>query len=84
MAKSKQKKIEIEQYYTLKDIVSGEWFGWATTFRTARIVVENDHKNKNILKALITDEGRQKRYHFKGSNIIKFIKMVEDGKLQLK
>ena len=64
----------------MQDIVTGKWIGWAKTFWSLRKVVDRDLKGKNILRAIITGEGRAKKYRFKGSNIIKFIERVGDGK----
>lgn len=79
----KEIKINPNDYYSMQDIVNARWFGWATTFWSVRKVVDGDLKNKNFLKAIITGEGRAKKYQFKGSNIIKFIKAVGEGKVRL-
>lgn len=76
-------KIQPIKYYTLQDIVRGGMFKWVTSFSAVRNVVEVDGKNKNILKCIVTGNGRGKKYHLKGENIIKFIKAVEDGKIRL-
>lgn len=76
-------KIESNEYYSMQDIVSAKWFGWATTFWSVRKTVDGDLKNKNILKAMITGTGRARKYQFKGSNIIKFIQAVGEGKVKL-
>lgn len=69
----KKAKIEIENWYTLQDIVKQKMFSWATSFWSVRKLVEFDGKHKNILQAKVTGNGRGKKYHFKGENIIKFI-----------
>lgn len=76
-------KIKEDNYYSMQQIVSGKFFAWATSFWSVRKVVESDLKKKNVLKAIITGDGRAKKYQFKGSNIIKFITEVETGKVQL-
>jgi hypothetical protein len=76
-------KIDPKGYYTLQDIVRGDFFPWARSFWSVRNAVALDSQGKNVLKALIQGEGRAKKYHFKGENIIRFVKAVEAGKVRL-
>ena len=76
-------KIEPNESYTMQDIVKNKMFIWATSFWSVRNFVALDKKNKNILKPLIVGKGRATKYHFKGENIIKFIKAVEAGEVRL-
>jgi len=76
-------KINPQDYYTLQDIVREKMFPWATSFWSARKFVALDKEKSNILKANITGDGRAKKYHFKGENILKFIKEFESGKIKL-
>ena len=79
----KKEKISRESWYTLQDIVKGKMFPWAHSFWSVRNVVKLDKEKNNILKATITGTGRGTKYHFQGENIIKFIKLVESGKVRL-
>jgi hypothetical protein len=73
-----------EEWYTMQDIVTQRMFAWCPpTFWSVRNVVNLDRQNSNILKATITGTGRATKYHFKGENIIKFIKLAESGKAKL-
>lgn len=81
--KSKKANIESDKWYTLKDLVEMKLFPWALTFPTARKMVQRDREKKNILKANIIGAGNTTRYHFKGENIIKFIKLIDEGKTQI-
>lgn len=78
------KKIQIEKWYTMQDMVTGKFIPWATSFWSMRKIVTTDKKGKNILQAVITGKGRGLKYHFKGENIIKFIGEVEAGNVRLK
>lgn len=74
------KKINPEQYYGLMEIVEKGFFPWCKNIKTVRNWVKRDQEEKNILKAIMQSTGRQSRYKIKGSNIIQFVKAVEDGK----
>lgn len=76
-------KIEPNSWYTMQDIVREKMFSWGTSFWSARKVVAQDKKSKNILKASVTGSGRGTKYHIKGENIIKFIKLFEAGEAGL-
>lgn len=76
-------KIKAEATYTMQDIVRDRMFPWATSFWSVRNFVKLDSDKTNILKPLIVGKGRATKYHFKGSNIIKFIDAVEAGKVRL-
>lgn len=76
-------KIESKEWYTLSDIVTGGMFPWVSSFWSVRNVVKLDAKNKNVLNAIVTGRGRGKKYRFKGENIIKFVKAIDDGKIRL-
>lgn len=76
-------KIDPKRWYTLQDIVREGMFTWVSSFWSVRNFVKLDAQGKNVLKANITGTGRGKKYHFKGENIIKFIKAFEDGKARM-
>ena len=78
-----KKQINAEGWYSLQDIQREQMFPWCSSFWSVRNVVALDRRNKNILKATIQGTGRATKYHFKGDNIIKFVKLVEDGTVQL-
>lgn len=67
-------KTDPKGWYTLQDIVRGKMFPWASSFWSVRNVVQIDSKGKNLLKPNITGKGRGTKYHFKGENIIRFVK----------
>lgn len=74
---TKDKKVTPENWYTMQDIVRDEMFPWHKSFWSVRKAVIADKANGNILQAVITGRSRGKKYHFKGENIIKFIKLIE-------
>lgn len=76
-------EVKESEFYTLQDIVKNKMFPWATSFWSVRNIVAKDRDSKNILKATITGEGKAKKYHFKGANIIRFVNGVGEGKIQL-
>lgn len=76
-------KINPGEWYSMQDIVSAKLFPWATSFWMVRSAVSADLKKDNILKAIIKGKGTGKKYHFKGENIIRFIKLIEAGKISL-
>ncbi len=76
-------KIKSEETYTLLDIVRSKMFPFARSFWSVRNLVALDQRSGNILKPLIVGTGRGTKYHFKGENIIKFIKAVDTGKVRL-
>lgn len=75
-------KIDAAEWYTLQDIVRLKLFPWASSFWSVRNVVAQDRILGNLLKATITGTGRGTKYHFKGSNIIKFINSIETGDIR--
>lgn len=76
-------KIESNKWYTLQDIVRDGMFPWVSSFQSVRKAVASDINGKNILKANVAGTGRGRKYHFKGENIISFIKAMEGGKVTL-
>lgn len=76
-------KIKPSEYYSLKDIVQYGMLPWYSSFEYVRKVVRKDYQNRNIMKAIITGEGTNRKYQIKGENIIKFINAVENGKVTL-
>lgn len=78
-----KKSVEPKAWYTLQDIVKHEMFPWAASFWSIRNIVAKDRKKDNLLKATITGKGRGTKYHFKGENIISFIRKFEAGKISL-
>jgi len=77
---NKKSKIEEGKWYTLKDILNSGLLP-CNTFYSLRKAVLIDKKGKNVLKTVITGDDMRKRYHFRGENIIKFIKEFEAGKV---
>lgn len=83
MTKELKSKIEANEWYTMQDLVKGRVFPWATSFWAVRNLVALDSRKKKVLAPVVTGTGRGTKYHFKGSNIIKFVKLIEDGKVRL-
>ena len=77
----KNKKIEPDKWYTLKEIVDQKLFYWCKSFVTYQKYIIEDKNANNFLKATITNKGRQTRYHIKGKNITKYLENVESGNI---
>lgn len=73
-----QTKINPESWYNLNDIFRFKMFPWAKSFSSVRKFVDQDRLGTNLLKVNIIGDGKGKKYHFKGENIIKFIKSFEN------
>lgn len=78
----KKEKIIPSKYYTLADIVRSQLL-YYTSFSKVRSIVETDLTTNNILKPIVNGMGRGKKYLFKGENIIKFVKGIETGMVNL-
>ena len=70
------------EYYTLADIVARRLF-YYTSFSRVRDIIEKDKASNNILNPIVNGKGRGKKYLFKGENIIKFVKGIETGMVNL-
>jgi hypothetical protein len=75
-------KIKPDEWYTLNDLVVMCVFPWISSFKSVRRIVVRDREEKNLLKANIIGTGRGKKYHFKGENIINFIKNMDGGNVR--
>lgn len=75
--------IKPDAWYTMQDVVRENMFPWARSFWSVRNTVALDRKGKNLLKAIIQGDGRGTKYHFKGENIIQFVKESMAGKVRL-
>ena len=82
-AKKPNNKVDPKEWYSLSDIVTKKLFTWSTSFWSVRNIVATDKYRANILRAQITGVGRATKYKIQGANIIQFIKLVEQGKVQL-
>lgn len=80
---NKTVKVQAETWYSMQDILKGKLFPWCNSLWTVRNWVQSDIERKNILKTMVTGEGRGTKYQIKGENIIKFIKAVETGTVRL-
>lgn len=83
MTRELKTKIVGTEWYTMQDLVKGKVFPWATSFWAVRNLVALDSRRKKVLKPIVTGSGRGTKYHFKGENIIKFIKLIDDGQVRL-
>jgi hypothetical protein len=79
MATKTKQKIDPEKFYGLIEIVDLKLFPWCKDVKMVRNWVHKDRLTKNKLKAIIEGDERRKRYHIKGSNIIEFLKAIEEG-----
>lgn len=80
---TKPAKVQAEEWYSMQDILKGRLFPWCNSLWTIRNWVQSDIDGRNILKTMVTGEGRGTKYQVKGENIIKFIKAVETGTVRL-
>ncbi len=78
----KETKIVPSKYYTLVDLVSFRLFHY-TSLTKIREIVAQDRTTANILNPIVTGRGRGKKYLFKGENIIKFVKGIKTGMVNL-
>ena len=82
---TKKETIEPEKMYSLLDISRLQMFSWyGGSYWSVKNAVMRDRRRKNVLQGIITGTGRAKKYHFKGENIINFIKLVNAGEIQPK
>lgn len=77
--KEQERKIDPARWYTLTDIVKEGLFPWCDNIATVRKWVLADKNTKNKLKVVIVGEGKARKYHMRGENIISFLVNVEDG-----
>lgn len=84
MKDTKQKRINPEQWYTLKDLQEQ---GLVSHIRKSlhgiSRMVQTDRINRNLLKAAIIGEKTNTRYKIKGRNLIIFLANWEDGSYRL-
>ncbi len=73
------KRIEPLRDYNLSHIKDEGLFPWAKNIRTVRKIVHQDKVTENVLKAVITGEGRALDYKIKGRNISKFLEKYGPG-----
>lgn len=73
------KKINPEKWYSLTELADGLLPFLGTDIRRYRRFVKADRDGDNHLKAVITGDGKTKRYKFKGSNVIKTISAAVAG-----
>lgn len=73
------KKVDPDREYNLSQIKVEGIFPWVKDIRTIRAIVKKDLWGENMLKSLITGEGRGMDYKIKGKNIIKFLEKYGSG-----
>ena len=73
------RQIEPDKIYNLSHITGQGLFPWARNIRTVRKVVNRDHQTENMLRTVMTGEGRALDYKIKGKNIIKFLEKYGPG-----
>jgi len=81
MINARLKGIDSDKYYSARYLCKIGVFPWKNpiTFNQ-RIQRENI---KKVLKPIIEKNLKKNSYKIKGSNIIKFINLLEEGKLEL-
>lgn len=77
------KTIDSKKYYSLNEVIENNYLPWIKSIRTLVRWIECDRLDRNVLNVNIIGEGNGKRYYIKGSNLIKFIVLFEDGSLTL-
>lgn len=77
------KKIEPEKWYSLTDLTNLNAFPFLPNYKRYRTLVARDKAGKNHLKGMTMGDGRTKRYSFKGANVIKFVELVNQGKVNI-
>ena len=70
-------KIDPERWYSLGDLVEQRLLPWVTSYQGIRNTVAKDRAGEDLLKARVEGRKPRKKYHFKGENIIRFIKSFE-------
>jgi len=75
--------INPRKWYNMQSILRERMFPWVSALGAIRKTVAKDLAGKNLLKTTVIGTGRATKYHFKGTNIIKFVSAVEDGKVLL-
>lgn len=75
----RKKTINPDAWYNLSQVATHKMFPWCHSFVAVRYAVNRDLAGANILKTVVTGEGRATKYHIKGENIIKFIEAWEAG-----
>lgn len=84
MKNIKQKEINPEQWYTLKDLQEQKLVAHIRkSLHGISKMVQADKMNRNLLKAAIIGRGTNTRYKIKGRNLIQFLVNWEDGSYQL-
>lgn len=78
-----RKKIEPEKWYSLTDLAKLNAFPFLPNYKRYRTLVARDKAGKNYLKGMTMGSGRTLRYSFKGSNIIRFVDLVNAGKINI-
>ncbi len=68
------KAIKPKQSYGPADITRMGTFPWARDHRTIVKQIEQDRAGENLLQAVVTGEGKQRRYEIEGKNLIKYLK----------
>ena len=75
------KDINPEEYYSASHIINNNLFPWISAPNTFLELLNTD-KGKELLKPVIRDAGKKKRYFIKGSTILEIHKLAEEGNLK--
>lgn len=82
----RNKNIDPDVTYSLKEVADARLlspFFDTEDIRVYRKVLDSDRRKKNMLRAFIIGEGRQRRYKILGKNILAFLAEIETGTYQL-
>lgn len=79
----KIQKIDPDKWYSLTDLAEMKAFPFLPNYKRYRTLIARDKVGKNHLKAMTMGDGRTKRYSFKGSNVIRFVELVNAGKVSI-
>lgn len=82
-AKRGTSKIDPAKYYSLLEIQRGGFITTHSSVWAVRKLIIADRISRNMLKAVITGNGKGTQYRIKGAHLAAFIKAWESGSYRL-
>ena len=70
-----------KKYLTLAQLKKSGRIWWIKSIPTLKRWIKIDQKNRNLLKAIIVDNGKTVRYYFLQQNVENYIREFEKGKV---
>ena len=70
-----------KKYLTLAQLNKSGRIWWIKSIPTLKRWIKIDQKNRNLLKAIIVDNGKTVRYYFLQQNVENYIREFEKGKV---